>query len=326
MNEYPCSQSSLYAALRIMWGNYDKNLAGMTAFKLRYTALYGTEALEEIDNAQALPDDQARGADSEAARISLVETYGPDALWRWQMLKAYIEDAYGNLSKPYLEAAGWGYYSLGSNRNWEKLGEMMAAGAAFLADEDKVAVLTANENMPPEFVAVFGASKTAFDTEYDLFMGRRSNQPVGTVNKIEANNEIYKKGIQLSKDAQLAFKNAPKVAATMNFSNILRLVDGQVTGGGYDEVHTVDAGSNKVVQDIVLVEGMIFKIDVQTEGGTVTVCRNVATGCEVSGVAVAYGAPVDIPLGDLVGMDNQLVMTNLSATPLQVRVRWRIES
>lgn len=324
--EYNCSQSALYATCRIMWTNYVDEQAALAGLRPLYTLAYGTAALAEVTAAQILPDDQARGSGAEVALLDLRNVYAPDGRLKWQMLKAYIEFAFPAHVKPKLEEAGWRHYDEAVRNNWEEMSQLMAKGSAFLADAGNVAGLTADDNMPPGFVAVFEAAKAGFDAQYLLFMNRSLGQPGGTVDKIAANNAIFRKAMRLSKDAPLALANLPERYNKLVFARVLAAVDSGAGDTGYDVTHPVDAGSNKVVQDIVLVEGMIFKIDVLTEGGSVTVCRNVATGCEVSGIAVAFGAPVEILLGDLVGMDNQLVMTNISATPVQVRVRWRMGS
>lgn len=298
----------------------------MAALRPLYTVGYGTAALAEVTAAQVLPDDQARGSAAEVALIDLRNVYAPEGRLKWQMLKAYVEFAFPDHVKPKLEEAGWRHYEEAVRNNWEEMSQLMAKGSAFLADAGHVAALTADDNMPAGFVASFEASKAGFDAQYLLFMNRSLGQPVGTVDKIAANNAIYRKVMRLSKDAPLALANLPERYNKLVFARVLAVVDGGGGDTGYDVTHTVEAGSNLVVPGFELEEGMVFRLNVLTEGGSVTVCRNVATGCEVSGIAVVFGVQAEVPLGDLVGMDNQLVLTNLSATPTQVRVRWRIDT
>lgn len=84
---------------------------------------------------------------------------------------------------------------------------------------------------------------------------------------------------------------------------------------------TVEPGSNYVVNEVALGDNTVVEATVLTEGGSVTMCRNVATGCEVSGIALIYNEKVTATSAELVGIDANVVFTNLSATPVQVRVR-----
>lgn len=197
----------------------------MSALKPRYVEAFGLAMLEEINAAQALPDLQARGAASEVAGMELRNVYAVDARRKWQMLKGYIEGAYGNHVKPMLEDAGWGHYGEALKNNWEELGELMVRGAVFLADAGKVADLMAGDNMPGSFVGVFGAAKDGFDAQYLLFMGLLSGQPMGTVEKLEANNALFRKTMRLSKDAPLALPGEPSRYHGMVYNRAVRLVE-----------------------------------------------------------------------------------------------------
>lgn len=86
---------------------------------------------------------------------------------------------------------------------------------------------------------------------------------------------------------------------------------------------TVEPGSNYVVNDRELGDLTEIEATLLTEGGGLTMCRNVALGCETGGIALIFGEKVNATTPDLVGVDAFLVFTNISATPAQVRVKMK---
>lgn len=84
---------------------------------------------------------------------------------------------------------------------------------------------------------------------------------------------------------------------------------------------TVEPGSNYVVNDRELGEFTSIEATLKTPGGGITMCRNVALGCETGGIALIYDEKVTATTPDLVGIDAYLVFTNLTATPSVVKLK-----
>lgn len=57
---YDCMQSEFYSVAETMIGNLDTNLAKFKAYKGKYVAQMITDLEQELADAQALPDDDAR--------------------------------------------------------------------------------------------------------------------------------------------------------------------------------------------------------------------------------------------------------------------------
>lgn len=293
----------------------------MSAMRPMYDSAYGTDALDEITAAQLLPDDQSRGSAAEVTLIDLRDVYAPEARLKWQLLKSYIEMAFPTHSKPKLEAAGWKHYTEAVRNNWEELNQLMAKGASFLAVAENVTALTAGNNMPAGFVADFSASREGFDAQYLSFMNLRLGQPAGTVDKIGANNAIYRKAIRLSKDAPLALANKPERYNKLVFAQVLAAVSGGGGGSGFEQVYTIAAGANLTVNEFLLVEGVTLEFTLMTDATPVLVCRNVLSGCGGDGKLLIYNTVVQAVGLELPGNDNQLVMTNTTAVEVMVKVK-----
>ena len=86
---YRCTQPELYAVARTGWASYVANIPAFGAYRGYYNAAYGTAAVAAIATAEALPDAQARYANTEVYRTELV-AIADDCLARWQTLKRYI--------------------------------------------------------------------------------------------------------------------------------------------------------------------------------------------------------------------------------------------
>jgi len=228
-NKYPCTQGELYACCYIGWKSYGNNLARFTNFKGFYTALFGTARVGEVDAAKALPDEQTRDEVAETLRILLIDK-GTECTDGWQQLKRYIASAYPDeLQKPKLEAAGSDYYREATNENWEDLSLLMQAGSNFIGNN--TADLTANNNMPLTFQNDFNTLKTDYDALYLDFKNAEQIAFTLTENKINANNAIYDKLIEMFLDGQQIYKKEPATMKQFVFESVLELVSSPGSSG-----------------------------------------------------------------------------------------------
>ncbi len=227
--KYNCTQAELYAICKTGWGSYAENLADFTAFKTIYTALFGTDALGEVTAAQLMPDDQARGAAAEMLRISMTEAANT-AILKWKSLRAYIKSSYpAAMVKPQEEAAGYGYYETATNYDWEDLTELLKSGATFITNN--TAALTTG-GMPAGFALAYTNAQTAFNDLYDDFKDSEQDSVEGTDVKMEANNDIYDKLIDMFEDGIIIYDNNAAKRKRFIFEQVKSLVTPPGGGGG----------------------------------------------------------------------------------------------
>lgn len=219
---YNCTQAELYVACELAWKNCKNHLADFTNYKPFYTETYCNARLQEIKDAEKMPDEQTRDEVSESLRIILSEK-ARICLNKWQDLKRYIADAFpDDLQKPKLEAAGSEFYRKASQENWEVLKTMLVTANEFIADN--TAALSANNNMPAAFPAAFDSSKTEFENTYSAFLLAEEEVPVDASGKIKANNAIYDKTIAMCLDGQRIFISKEEIQKKFIWEELIALV------------------------------------------------------------------------------------------------------
>ena len=233
-NHFPGTQSELYAVCRTAWRSCSRFLADFTAFKAKYTAPFVAGKQTAIDDAEALPDDQARASVPEALRVELTDL-NDSCLDFWQRLKRYIADAFpDNLQKARTEEAGQTHYAEATNKNWEKAKSLMVSGKNFIA---KYAVeLAAGGNMPAGFAGDFDTAITDFQTGYDAFLDGEEIAMEGTGDKESANNAVYDDVIEMMKDGQRIFRAQEDIEREFVYEQVLSLISGAGTSGKHGVV------------------------------------------------------------------------------------------
>ena len=226
---YRCSQQELYTAARLGWNSNQQHLAAFADFKAKYTQALIDSNLQAIDDAQNLPDEQARGSKSETERI-LLKQKADIALNLWQNLKRYIADAFPpELQKTNYDAAGQSYYEKAAGDNWESAQGLLTAGFTYLSEN--TAILQANQNMPANFVAKYSLAKTEFDTLHQAFLNSTEDSRQRTEEKIEANNAVYSALISMFLDGQEIFKLEETIKKQFIFEQVLLLMSGGGVAG-----------------------------------------------------------------------------------------------
>lgn len=226
--EYRCSQKDLYSILETAWANYDGRQPEFALLKALYTVLYSTNAKAAIAAAKALPDAQARGADAETLRVSVVNEADVCRL-NYKKLKSYIITAFPDplIQKPKFEAAGQAYFREAGNEDWESVEMLIQAGTNFIAANS--VALSAGNNMPAGFAAQWDGDGLTFNTTYSLFkIAEQTSED--TAKKINANNAIYRTGINMMKDGQIIFENKPEVSVKFVFQSLWDLINPPVAG------------------------------------------------------------------------------------------------
>ena len=228
--KYKCSQDELYEVCRAGWQSYSDELASFTALKALYTAALATTRIAAIDAAEALPDDQARGADHEVKRVGL-RNQATTCLNLWLQLDRYIDTAYTDktIKKARREEAGSNDYADASSENWEKTKSLLLSGKNFIAAH--TAELTAGSNMPAGFSATYNAARTAFLPLLTAFINSEQGTKTGTEAKVVANNAVYGDLINMFQDGSFIFKLVPDKKPKFSFNGVLGLVSSPGAAG-----------------------------------------------------------------------------------------------
>lgn len=246
--KYTSAQLELYTIARLGWNSCQQHLADFADFKARYTLTYITDRLDELTQAENLPDDQARGERAETLRIKLIEQ-ARITLDLWQRLKRYIIDAFPeSLHKPKLESAGQDHYLKASQNNWDSLNGLLISGNNFIANN--APDLSANDNMPLNFPLRFSTARTEFGVLHQQFLDAEEQAYIQTQTKINANNEVYAKLMNMFLDGQEIYKSDEAIRKQFTFSEILYLVSGAGTAGvkGY----ITDSNTAQPIADVTV--------------------------------------------------------------------------
>lgn len=227
---YRCAQKDFYTVAKMGWAHYATYHAQLASYKAFYKPSFGTNALAAVNAAQALADDQARGAISETERIVLVGL-GRTCLDYFDFLKGYIESAYADdtMWKSQFEALGNNYYAKAAHEDWESMVSMNVSAVNYVNITENFEKLTANENMPEDFKEIIGEAADAFASKYADFLAS-SDTSNATKAKIVANNACYKTLTSMFRDAQRVFKYDPAILQKFTFSSLLASINPPVAG------------------------------------------------------------------------------------------------
>ena len=292
--EYTCSAGALYAGLEIAWQSQGEQEAAFAAENTFYTAGLSVTKIAAIHAARALPDGQARYAEAENLRVTLIEKQEA-GLIKWNSLEGYIKRAFtGAHYKPRIEEAGKGYYEKAANRNWEFVTQLLVAGENFITAH--AAELTADGGMPGTFATAFTSAKNEFGAFYTNYMDARQDAQEQTDAKILANNAIFSDGRRMMADGQHIFRNNASVRERFVWDRIQEMISSPGAGG--DEVKEGQFGP-----------GEIDNVDVSDVNGGVTkvIVEAFDTSIQVYGSPAPNGGPNGNVLG--LGVGQSLTMT-----------------
>ncbi len=201
---YGCTKELLYTICLACWNSCSNYQTVFAAFKALYTPEFIADALQNVKDAQALPDSRQAIAARAAARINLIEA--ADAVKvNWQKLKAYITQAYSKEVAPaMLEGAGASLYKKVSGDNWSAIRSLIDAANSFMSQN--LSALTDNENMPASFPEVFQSAGGDFLELSVTYFNIDNAKKMAVTQKTDANNAIYESVISMCKDGQQIFK------------------------------------------------------------------------------------------------------------------------
>lgn len=227
--KYNCTQAELYAICTIMWQSYAENQTDFEAFKTIYTAQYGIDAMQEVEDAKNLPDFQARNQATETAYINMGET-AKNCLTAWRSLRSYIKSSFpDNLQKPEIEAAGEDHYNKATNRNWSETELMLVSAINYI---DQHTALLTTGGMPATFQATLSNLHTEFMGFYTTFTDSGQDEHEGTDQKVIANNALYSKLQAMCEDGQIIYEHNAAKFQRFVFSRVKDLITSGSTGTG----------------------------------------------------------------------------------------------
>lgn len=221
--KYKSTQPALYATVRAILRSMLLYIAQFTAFKGKYDAAFVAAQQLKVDTAEAMKDDQQRGADAELFRTQLV-TLNRTVLDNFQDLKSYINEVFLEVErKSQYEAAGQQYFNNGAENNWEKTKQLTVASISYIA-ANSVKLLNGGLNMPATFEPDYKADALDFVNKYDAFIDAKK-QKDNTENKIVANNALYDLAQDLCLDGQKVFRSDAGKAEEFIYSKVLESID-----------------------------------------------------------------------------------------------------
>lgn len=269
--KYNCTQAELYAICFIIWRSFIENQLDFEAFKTIYTAQYGTDALQEIEDTKKLPDFQARNQHTETAYINLQDT-AKNCLKAWRALRSYIKSSFpANMHKPEIEAAGEDHYMKALNRNWSETELMLVSALNYI--DDKTGELTTG-GMPTGFPTDVDNLHTEFVGLYSKFTDFEQDEHQGTDIKVNANNTLYAKTMAMCEDGQLIYEDNPAKQERFIFTRVKELITSKPTGTGIpaDVVELTFLVSNAETESVI--NGANITIFDLPEGVSVTQSTN----------------------------------------------------
>jgi hypothetical protein len=213
----------MLSASRKMWQNCIANISRMHGFKAIYTSAYCNERIAEIDQAEAMPAEEARAVMHAVLRMEL-QALAKSCRQYWQSLKMYVKSGFPQEQwQLQWNAAGWEKYALAGDDNWEGVKELMSMGSAFLGlNED---VLKANDNMPTDFREQFEEERAKFLDKWTAFTNAETSAEVGQEARMNACNAVYEKAILMGEDGQHVFEGEELNQRLFSFAAVCDLLD-----------------------------------------------------------------------------------------------------
>lgn len=221
---YGCTKELLYTICLACWNSCSNYQTDFAAFKALYTPEFIADAIQSVNNAQALPDSRQAIAARSAARFNLIDACTA-VKTNWQALKAYITQAFPKEVVPYmLEGAGASLYKKVSSDNWSAARSLIDAANNFITQN--LSTLTDNENMPVTFPATFQTAGENFVELSVIYFNIDNAKKIIVTQKLEANIAIYESVISMCKDGQNIFNDNAAIKKLFVFDQQLAIHKG----------------------------------------------------------------------------------------------------
>ena len=233
--KYHFKQSELYTIARLILSFLTEPivLARFTAFKGKYTAPWVADRLVQVEEAETMPDQDARSATHEIARTQLVALLN-SALLSYRSLERYrIEVIPLAEQQPSIDAAGGTKYADAAEEDFDACKQMLNSAITYVTNNETV-LLNGGLNMPAGFKAGLETLRTNYQAKHNQFLGAEASSEVETEDKIELNNDVYQDIIiSINADAQVIYTGEDEQAIRHQFvlEHQLQLVRGAGVAG-----------------------------------------------------------------------------------------------
>lgn len=224
------SQTTLVMLLQLGWQNYRDHLEEFAAYKQKYTNAVAETALRALAEAEALPNEQTRGAVPERTHGELL-VEGPAFLDMWHLLDGYIEEAWPAevQYKAQRNAAGHNYYTGAAAHEWGALVSLVGAATQFVTANEEVLVATGD--MPEAFARALAEEGMALVALVQQFQRETQAAQQGTSVREVALMGCLETFATLGRDAHRIFRRVPEVGKLFEVSYLQALVGGNAQAG-----------------------------------------------------------------------------------------------
>ena len=219
---FSTSQVALYAVILMGIDNVRKYLPQFAEFKAFYTKEYLNNLEILVETAEKMLNEEQRNAITSASRTGAEES-AVKALKTWRTLRQYINTAYkGKTLKTRLNEAGISSYADAAQMNWSAVKSILKMGGDFLAANKTT--LMAKDNMPADFIKIYNDAATACQSLIKDFRDSSLGKGSQTIDKNQADNELYTTTMAILKDGQHLFENEKSVLRLFVFNTLLKIV------------------------------------------------------------------------------------------------------
>jgi Carboxypeptidase regulatory-like domain len=228
-SDFNCSQSDFILVVTAGLNSFFNFLPQFALYNKQLTDKWGDTMRTDLAAAEAMPDEDTRNANQREKATKVAEKAEVGRMY-WQQMKDYIIGAYPeNLVEIKLTAAGQKLYKEAGNSNWPINQQMFASATRFMTAN--LAALNEADQMPSTFPADFEAAIQAFRNELSEYETMKTDNMVGSQERIAALNNIHKRFMVMMNAGQKIFKDNPAVYTQFVFADVLSRVGGHRLAG-----------------------------------------------------------------------------------------------
>lgn len=245
--KFKCSQPALYEICENTWKLCETYLSEFTDYSTIYDAAYVQHNLQLINAARQLKSDKERKKQAKIARQELKDKL-PNFFNLHNRLTGYINHVYSPSIAKIQVKSTLGSADIKKARvgNWLEISAIITASTSYISANE--ARLIAEAQMPATFLSTFTAFAQSMQAIQDSITAGDSNAVLGTSNKLDANNLIYDKLMQLIQDANATFMPDNPVLTLFSFAYQKRQFVATKSAG--INVSAIDAATKKYLPNV----------------------------------------------------------------------------
>lgn len=196
----------------------------------------------------------------------------------------------------------------------------LTAWAGNIANGETARVAAGGAAMAYPSAAEVAASLGVFNTTQQA----QANAKLAANKELSDVGKVFQATVDAIMDlfAELEFANRKETPAYLR--NILREYGMQYrnqTGEATEETIKVPANGKFIYEAVTLGEETKATLTLLSNQTGVKACRNKADGCVANGLELVFNTPAEVSLANLIGEDDVLVISNSSASEVEVKVK-----